>query len=344
MTMTVAEIARRLGASYEGDGEARIAAVAGLAEARPGDLSFLSNPRYRAAMATTAASAVLVGTAWQGETRAAVIRVADPDAAFAEVAAWFGRPAPPVAPGVHPTAIVAADAVLGEAVAVGPFCVIEPGVHIGARTVLGACCYVGHAVSIGADCRFHPHVTVREYCRIGSRVIIHNGAVIGSDGFGYTRGGGHWHKIPQVGIVVIEDDVEIGANTTIDRARFGATHIGRGVKIDNLVQVAHNVTIGDDTAIAAQVGIAGSTRIGRRVQIGGQAGVTGHVQVDDDAVLGAQSGVSKDVPAGTFVFGTPAAPREEAFRAHANVMRLPELKARIAQIEARLRALEGRGS
>jgi UDP-3-O-[3-hydroxymyristoyl] glucosamine N-acyltransferase len=247
-----------------------------------------------------------------------------------------------VKPGLHPTAVIGEGVRMGRDVSIGPYCVIEPGAAVGDRTALGASCYVGHEAVIGDDCRLYPHVTVREYCRIGCRAIVHNGAVIGSDGFGYAKEGARWKKIPQVGIVVLGDDVEIGANTTIDRARFGETRIGNGVKIDNLVQVAHNVIIGDDTAIAAQVGIAGSTRVGARVQLGGQAGVAGHISVGDDSVAGGQAGVTKDVPPATFVSGYPAMPHNEARKMHASLMRLPELKKKVADMETRLKALEGK--
>ena len=223
---------------------------------------------------------------------------------------------------------------------VGPHCVVEPGAAIGDGTVLVAQCYVGHSCEVGQNCLFHPHVTLREYTRVGNRVVLQNGAVIGSDGFGYVKDAGHWRKIPQVGIVVLGDDVEIGANTTIDRARFGETRIGNGTKLDNLIQIAHNVTVGEDTAMAAQVGVSGSSHIGSRVQIGGQVGVAGHIHVGDDSVLMAQSGVSKDIPPASVMFGSPAMPAREAKKLHAHLARLPELKKKIAELEARIKAME----
>ena len=342
MVLTAEEIARRLGGCAEGNAAVEIRAVAALDEARPGDLSFLSNPRYGHAVATTAASAVLVNEGWTGATRAVLIRVKNADAAFAQVAAWLARPAVTFPPGIHATAVLAQGVALGKDVSIGAHCVIEAGARIGDRTVLGAGCYIGHEVVIGGDCLFHPGVAVREYCRIGDRAILHCGAVIGSDGFGYVKQKGHWVKVPQVGIVVVGDDVEIGANSTIDRARFGETRLGNGVKIDNLVQIAHNVTIGNDSAIAALVGIAGSAHIGARVMFGGQAGMVGHVKVGDDAVVAAQGGVTKDIKPGTFVSGFPAVPHSEDLKTHAHIMRLPELKARVAELEKRLKATEGR--
>jgi UDP-3-O-[3-hydroxymyristoyl] glucosamine N-acyltransferase len=340
MPLAVQELARRLGGVVEGDGSLEVKGVAALDQAVAGDLSFLSNPRYAVAVKTTKATAVLVNESWQGESAAVLIRVKNADAAFAQAAGWLARPPVQFRPGIHATAIVAEGVRLGRDVHIGPHCVIESGATIGDRTVLVAACYVGHECEVGADCRFYPMVSLREHTRVGSRVIVHNGAVIGSDGFGYVKEAGHWKKVPQVGVVEVGDDVEIGANTTIDRARFGVTRIGNGVKIDNLVQVAHNVTIGDDTAIAAQVGIAGSSHIGARVQMGGQAGMAGHLKIGNDSVVGGQAGVLKDVPPATFVSGYPAMPHDEARKAHAHLMLLPELKKRVGDIDLRLKTLE----
>lgn len=342
MALTIQELAARLGARVDGNSSLELQGVAALDQAGPGDLSFLSNPRYSAMMKDTKAAAVIVNETWQGETGAVLIRVKSADAAFAQAAVWMARPAVQFQSGVHPTAVIGKGVHLGRDVCIGPHCVVEEGARIGDRTVLVAGCYIGHHCEVGADCRFYPLSSLREYTRVGARVILHNGAVIGSDGFGYVKEAGHWKKVPQVGIVVIGDDVEIGANTTVDRARFGVTRIADGVKIDNLVQVAHNVTIGEDTAIAAQVGIAGSSHIGARVQLGGQAGVSGHLKVGSDSVVGGQAGVLKDVPPATFVSGYPAMPHDEARKAHAHMMRLPELKERVAVIEKRLKAVEER--
>ena len=340
MSFIVEEIARRLNGSVQGNGALEITGVASLDQAGAGELSFLGNPRYSPMMKTTKASVVLVGESWQGETSATLIRVKSADAAFAQVAFGLARPAITFKPGIHPTALIADTAKIGSNVMVGPHCVVEPGAAIGDGTVLVAQCYVGHSCEVGQNCLFHPHVTLREYTRVGNRVVLQNGAVIGSDGFGYVKDAGHWRKIPQVGIVVLGDDVEIGANTTIDRARFGETRIGNGTKLDNLIQIAHNVTVGEDTAMAAQVGVSGSSHIGSRVQIGGQVGVAGHIHVGDDSVLMAQSGVSKDIPPASVMFGSPAMPAREAKKLHAHLARLPELKKKIAELEARIKAME----
>ena len=251
--MRVDEIAGAVEGVLEGDGSVEVTGLAGLTDAGAGELSFLASPRYASAVAETGASAVIVSEGWAGTCPCAVIKVKDPDKAFAVACGLLAPPPVEVAPGIHPTAVIAGDVALGGDVRVGPYCVLEPGVAVGNRTVLSAGCYLGHGTKLGEDCRLYPGVGVRERVRIGDRAVIHNGVVIGSDGFGYYRDEGKWRKIPQTGTVEIGDDVEIGANTVIDRARFGRTVIGNGVKIDNLVQVAHNVSIGDDTAIAGLI-------------------------------------------------------------------------------------------
>ncbi len=342
MVLTVAEIARKLGADFEGDGDCQITGLAGLLEARAGDISFLSNPRYATAAADTQASAVVVSLDWARPSKAsALIRAGNPDKAFAQIAEWFTPPAVEHPAGIHPAAVVSPDTNIAKSASIGPLCVIEPGVSVGDRTVISAGCYLGHDVAIGQDSKLYPHVTVRERCQIGNRVIVHNGTVIGSDGFGYTVDGkGVRHKIPQIGIVVIGDDVEIGANVTIDRARFGKTRIGNGVKIDNLVQIAHNVVIGDNTVIVAQVGIAGSAHVGARVIVAGQAGVGGHITVGDGAIIAGQAGATKDVPPNDVVVGFPAVSRREFAQHQANVAHLPALREKVAELEKRIKELE----
>jgi len=342
--MTVAEIAVQVDGVVEGGASLEIRGLTGINEAQPGDITFLSNPRYAGAASVTRASAIVVNEDWKGSCPCTVVRVKNADKAFARIAVLLGPKPPKYKPGIHPSAIVADGVELGKDVTIGPYCVLEPGVKIGDRTLLCAGCYLGHGTRVGKDCRFYPHVTTREGTVIGDRVIIHNGAVIGSDGFGYVNEGGKWTKIPQVGIVVVGDDVEIGANVTVDRARFGKTVIGNGVKIDNLVQIAHNVKVGDNTAMAAQVGVSGSTVIGKNVQLGGQAGVAGHLNIGDNAVVAGQAGVTKDVQAATFVSGYPAMPHDKAKKMHAHVMLLPDLKEKVAQIEKRVAGLEKRTS
>ncbi|HMP77263.1 MAG TPA: UDP-3-O-(3-hydroxymyristoyl)glucosamine N-acyltransferase [Kiritimatiellia bacterium] len=338
------EIARRLGAQLDGAGDALIAAVAGVRDAGPGEIAFVSLARYAADAVSTKASALIVGLDWTAPAPCALIKVEKPERAFAEVARWFAPPDPAYPPGVHASAVVSPDAVLGEGVHIGPLAVIEAGAAIGARSIIGAQTYVGHGVRIGTDCRLFPQVSIREHCVLGDRVWIHNGAVIGSDGFGYdVDKQGVRTKQPQIGIVVIGDDVEIGANTTIDRARFGKTRIGRGVKIDNLVQIAHNVVIGDHAVLVSQVGIAGSTRVGAHAILAGQSGVAGHLDIGAGAIIGARTGVTRDVPPKAYMLGFPAAPQKEMARQFAALARLPELRERLLALQKRVEELAARG-
>ncbi|MBM4153038.1 MAG: UDP-3-O-(3-hydroxymyristoyl)glucosamine N-acyltransferase, partial [Kiritimatiellaceae bacterium] len=274
-------------------------------------------------------------------TPAVIIRVKNPDAAFAKAAMCFYVPVPAPASGVHPTAIVASDVVLGDQVSIGPYCVIESGVKIGDGTVISAQCYVGFRSVIGSQCLLYPQVSLREFVTIGNRTIIHNGTVVGSDGFGYSvNAEGIRTKIPQIGTVEVGDDVEIGANVAIDRARFGKTRIGNGVKIDNQVQIAHNVVVGDHAVLVAQCGIAGSSSIGSKTIVAGQAGVAGHLTIGSGVVIAASAGVSKDIPDGAYVMGSPAMPADRMKRTHAGIMLLPKMKERIAALDARLKKLE----
>jgi UDP-3-O-[3-hydroxymyristoyl] glucosamine N-acyltransferase (EC 2.3.1.-) len=244
--------------------------------------------------------------------------------------------------GIHKTAIIAKSVKLGKGVAVGPFCVIEEGAQIGDRSVIYASCYIGYKTKIGKDCLIYPKISIRDKITIGDRVIIHGGTVIGSDGFGFATVKGLHHKIPQIGTVVIEDDVEIGANVTIDRARFDKTIIGRGTKIDNLVQIAHNVVVGENSIIVAQAGISGSTVIGNNVTLAGQAGLVGHITIGDGAIVAAQAGVTKSVPPNTMVSGYPAREHESARKVIACVQRLPELVETIRDLKKRIEELENK--
>jgi UDP-3-O-[3-hydroxymyristoyl] glucosamine N-acyltransferase len=344
MTLTVAEIAAFLNGTVEGDEAVEISGIAGIREAGPREISFVANPRYASDVADTRAGAVIVPKDWAKPAPCTLIRVDSPDRAFALAAERFAPPPIRFEPGVHSTAVVAPDVKLDPSVHVGPHCVIEPGCRIGTGCVLGAGVYLGHDCRLGDEVRLYPGVSVRERCRLGHRVIVHNGAVIGSDGFGYSVDEhGVRTKIPQIGIVEIGDDVEIGANTTIDRARFGRTVIGRGTKIDNLVQIAHNVVIGENSVIVAQVGIAGSTSLGARTILGGQVGVIGHVKLGDGVIVGAQAGVTKNIPAGSFVSGYPAMPHARATRIQALTQCLPEWRDQLADLEKRLSALEKKG-
>lgn len=339
--MKLSELVSHIGGVLEGDGNIDIHGVAGIREAGPGDVSFIANPRYAPEASLTKASAVIVSEDWSAECPSALLRVKNPDEAFARAASLFYVPAPRPASGVHPSAVVAPDVELGAGVCIGPLCVVESGAKIGAGTILMANCYVGYRSEIGADCLFYPQVSLREFVKIGRRVILHNGVVIGSDGFGYSvDGNGIRTKIPQIGTVEIGDDVEIGANTTIDRARFGKTRIGNGVKIDNLVQIAHNVTVGDHTVIVAQVGIAGSTSVGAKSILAGQAGIAGHLKIGSGVIVGPNSGVTKDIPDGVHVLGAPAVPVDRMKRTHASIMLLPKMKERIAALDKRICKLE----
>ena len=323
------------GGELVGDPKLKITGAASLAEATSEEISFFGNRKYIPLLRKTRAAAVLVPLDFGEPLAAAQVRVSDPTKAFEQVMLKFAPKPITFAPGIHPSAIVGSGVRLGEGVSVQPHAVIEDGCRIGDNTIVGAGSYIGHETLIGSACVIYPLVTIRERSRIGSRVIIHSGAVIGADGFGFEMVDGRQEKIQQVGIVQIDDDVEIGANTTIDRARFGRTWIQEGAKIDNLVQVAHNVVIGKNTVIAAQTGIAGSVRIGQRVLIGGQAGIIGHIEIGDGAAIGAQSGISKSIPDGVW-FGSPAVPLAEAHRQIAWIHRLGKLFARVKEIEKKL--------
>ncbi len=323
------------GGELLGDPAQKITGAASLAEALPGEISFFSDPRYFSRLRKTRASAVFVPLDFSETIPAAQIRVVNPSKAFEQVVLKLAPKPIVFTPGIHSSAIIDPNAKLGARVSIQPHAVIEAGVSIGEDTVIGAGSYVGHETAIGASCLIYPNVTIRERTRIGSRVIIHGGAVIGADGFGFEIVEGRQKKVPQLGIVQIDDDVEIGANTTIDRARFGRTWIQEGAKIDNLVQVAHNVVIGKQSVIAAQAGVAGSVRIGEYVAMAGQVGIVGHVTIGDKTMISPQSGVAKDISGGVW-FGSPAVPLPEAKRQIAWVHRLGKLIDRVRAIEKKL--------
>ncbi len=340
MRITVTDIANLVSGEVVGDGNVFISGFSGIKEAKEGEFTFLANPKYEPLLKETKASVILVPRqiACPGKT---VIRVDNPSLAFTQAVDFLLKDSVRYQPqGIHPTAIVGQGAVIGHGVALGPYVVIEPGAVIGDNTLIYAGCYIGHEAQIGAGCLFHPNVSVRERVSIGNRVIIHNGAVIGSDGYGYVTVDAKHMKIPQVGTVIIEDDVEIGANVTIDRARFDKTVVGEGTKIDNLVHIAHNVIIGKHCLIVAQVGISGSSRIGNYVILAGQAGIVGHLEIGDGAIVAAQSGVSKSVKAGEQVFGYPAQPMKQAVRTNAHIQRLDHYVQMIKDLKQRVEELE----
>jgi UDP-3-O-[3-hydroxymyristoyl] glucosamine N-acyltransferase len=335
------DIAERLECQLEGDGAIEIVRVTGIEEARAGDLTFCTNARYAAHLQRTAASAVILGPEGDGAP-CAVLRSPYPYVAFARAVALFADPWTPPA-GVHRLACVAPGAAVDATASIGPFVVVEEGARIGPRSILHAHVTVGRGARIGADCIVHSRVSIRERVGIGDRVVIQDGAVVGSDGFGFARtADGSHHKIPQVGGVQIEDDVEIGANAAIDRPAVGETRIGAGTKIDNLVQVAHGVRIGRNVLLAAQVGIAGSTVIEDAVTLAGQVGVAGHLTIGKGSIATAQSGVPNSVAAGSFISGYPAIANRDWLRASAVFRRLPELRRTLADLQARLAELEER--
>ena len=339
MTRTVAELAEIVGGTVEGDGRLKISGIRGLASARAEHISFLGNPKYTAQAETTRAGALVVDGRFAGKTAATLIRVDSADLAFAGIAAVFAPPPVRDAEGAHESAVVADDVRLGEGASVGAQAVVEQGAQIGPRSVVRAGSYVGRGVRIGCDCLIYPNVTLCEGTALGDRVIIHSGTVIGSDGFGYTFSEGRQVKIPQFGGVVIGDEVEIGANVTIDRARFDQTVIGRGVKIDNLVQIAHNVQIGENSVIVSFCALAGSVRLGKNCMLGGQVAIGGHLTVGDNVMIAAKSGVTKDVPSNSVISGFPAQDHKQDLRLTAELRKLIGASKRIDEIERRLSQL-----
>jgi len=329
----LAEIAKWVGGVVRGDASTRITGVAGLDEADSSEIAWLADERYAPQLKSSRAGAVVVPRHF-GATPMPAILCDDPSLAISAVLAKLAPAIPRPAPGVHPTAVVSPTARLGESVRVGPCVVIGDNAVVGDRTVLHA------QVFVGPDVRIGPGVVIRERCTIGNRVVIHPNCTIGADGFGYQYVGGRHVKIPQIGGVEIEDDVEIGANSTVDRAKFWVTRVGRGTKIDNLVQVAHNVRIGPNCMIVAQCGIAGSTRLGQGVVLGGKVGLRDHISLGDGVQVAAFACVSKDVPAGKTVIGSPAVEHEQFVRERAKVRRLPEMADQLRALVKRVEQLE----
>lgn len=334
---TLEELAALTGGAVKGDGKAVITGFSSLEDARPGEIAFAAEKKYFAMAKASKASAVISSQEIEGVANLVLVRY--PQLAFAKIVEALS-PAEHPAPGISPRAEVHAGARIGENVSIQSFCVVEEGAEVGDGTVLYPGVYIGRNAKIGAGCLLYQGVAVREGSIVGNRVIIHCNSVVGSDGFGYARDSAAYVKVPQKGIVRIEDDVELGACVTVDRAAIGETVIGRGTKIDNLVQIAHNVKIGEDTVIVAQAGIAGSTKVGSRVQIGGQVGVVGHITIGDETGIGAKSGVTGDLPSRGVFSGIPAIAHGEWLRAQALFPKLPELKKKIAELERRLKELE----
>ena len=339
MRKTLKEIAELIHGEVIGDGSVIITGANGIKEAEAGDITFLSNPKYSPLLDTTSASAVITSREIF-ETRKPVIRTDNPSLAFARVVSLISPEAAFPLKGIHPSVILGKNVNLGKDVALGAYVVIEDDVTLGDKAAVFSGSFIGRQSKIGEGSLVYPNVTIRERTIIGKRAIIHSGTVIGSDGFGFVAVEGKHHKIPQVGIVEIGDDVEIGANVTIDRARFDKTIIGSGTKIDNLVQIAHNVVIGKNCLIVAQAGISGSTIIGDNVTLAGQAGLVGHITVGDGAIVTAQAGVSKSVPAGAIFSGTPARPFNSTQKVYACAQNLPKLFDLIKELKKRIEYLE----
>jgi UDP-3-O-[3-hydroxymyristoyl] glucosamine N-acyltransferase len=345
VAFTLAELAQRVGGRTEGDGSIRIERVMPLEEAGPSDVSFFANRKYAAAFAETRAGAVIVGESETVAPGRNLLRAPNAYLAFARVSTLFHPPREAV-PEVSPRAVIAPGAEVDPSAEVRDLAYVGPGARVGARTILFPGVYLGEGARVGDDCILYPNVVVRERCVVGNRCILQPGVVVGGDGFGFAfdmegDGSGPRHfKVPQTGIVVLEDDVEVGANACIDRATLGRSVVGRGAKIDNLVQLAHNVEIGPLSLVAAQTGIAGSTKVGMGVVMAGQVGIVGHVTVGDGARLGAQAGVSNSVPAGETYTGYPAGPHREWLREQGALRSLPELVKRVRELEKALRKLQ----
>ncbi len=342
MKFKLEKLCQLIGAEIPPDAkQIEITGVATIEHAGSDDLTFISNPKYKKYLTTTKAKAVIIPRDIKPPDTLVSLVVDDPYLAFLRVLEVFNtRTSQDIASGIHPDAVIDPDTDIGKNVSIGAFAVISPKVKIGRETTIGPCTVILKNSQIGENCIIYPNVTIMDGCNIGDRVIIHAGAIIGSDGFGFAPHDGRFYKIPQIGKVHIGNDVEIGACSCIDRAAFGVTVIEDGTKIDNLVQIAHNVRIGSNTVIASQVGISGSTTIGNSVKIGGQAGFTGHLNIGDGASIGAQAGVTKDVPDGETVSGYPAKKHTKAMRLEAALRGLPELIKKVKKQEDKILELE----
>jgi UDP-3-O-[3-hydroxymyristoyl] glucosamine N-acyltransferase len=347
--MTVTEIAAHIDAEVAGAGDVKIRGIAKIETAGAGELTFIANPKYLKFLETTGASAIIVPSSMPAEKlpggpqAPVLLRVDDPYAAFMVVLGLFHPQPDLLPPGIHPSAVIAESATIGADVRIGANAVVGEGCDVGARTVVGPSAVLGYGVRIGEDTVLYPNVTVLRNCRIGSRVIVHSGTVVGSDGFGFApRKDGTYTKVPQTGIVVVEDDVEIGSNCSLDRATMGETIIKKGAKLDNLIQIAHNVVIGENTVIASQAGVSGSTKIGKNCIIAGQVGLVGHIELADNITIAAQSGLSKSLKKSGVYFGSPAKEMGRALRIEAATRRLPEMAKEFDDLKREVERLKNR--
>jgi UDP-3-O-[3-hydroxymyristoyl] glucosamine N-acyltransferase len=347
--MKLRELAQRLQCRIEGDPGIEIASVAGMETAGPGQITFLANPKYRADLRTTRAAAVIVAEDEQVERAPglpplALLRSANPYLDFARALGVFHVPTS-YAPGVHPTAVIAATARIGQGAHIGPYCFVDEGAVIGRNTVLHSFVTVYRDARIGDDAMIHAHAVIREACKIGNRVILQNGVIVGGDGFGFAKdNAGHWYKIPQTGPAEIEDDVEIQSNSCVDRATVGRTLIRRGVKIDDLALVGHGAEIGEDTLLCGQVGISGSARVGKNCLLLGQVGCAGHLEIGDGAILTPQSGVAHDVPAGAYLSGAPVMDHKLWMKSSIALKGLPDLVRTVRELRAKVEQLSAQAS
>lgn len=341
MRYRLSEITKIVDGELAGDPDLMITGISGIKEAKKGDITFLANPKYSSLIDTTEASAIITAGNVFSSSKS-LVKTKNPSIAFTKIVDLVMGRKLKHSQGVHSGACVGSKVKISSSASIGPFVIVENGAEIGDNTVVYGGCFIGREVKIGNNCLIYPNATIRDKTLIGDNVIIHSGTVIGSDGFGFVATEGGHKKVPQIGIVVIEDDVEIGANVTIDRARFNKTVIGKGTKIDNLVQIAHNVKIGKNCVLVAQVGVSGSTAIGDEAILAGQAGIVGHIKIGKRAVVAAQAGVTKSVQSGTKVSGYPARPHEKAAKVNACVQRLPELRKKVKDLEIKIKLLQER--
>ncbi|MBL7730715.1 MAG: UDP-3-O-(3-hydroxymyristoyl)glucosamine N-acyltransferase [Chitinophagaceae bacterium] len=342
MIFPAAQIALLINGRIEGDPQAAVSSFGKIEEAKNGQLTFFANPKYEEFLYSTQASVVIINEAYELKqpVSTTLIRVADAYTAFATLLSKYQEIVQQQLSGVQQPVYIAKTASYGDNVFIGAFAYLGENVKIGNNTKIYPGSYIGDNVSVGDNCIIHPGVKIYHDCKLGNNVTVHGGTVIGSDGFGFApQADGSFKKVPQIGNVVIEDFVEIGANATIDRATIGSTLIKKGAKLDNLIQIAHNVEVGNSTVIAAQAGVSGSTKIGNGVMIGGQAGIVGHIQLGDGAKVNAQSGVSKSIEPGKSVTGSPAYDYTSALRSQAVNRKLPELEKRVKELEALVKQL-----